>query len=69
MKKQNQLDQTFHFILETLIATGKAPHYTELSRIIGVEPDDADAMYRSLKKKSRVVLPQVGIFADAILKS
>jgi threonine dehydratase len=35
-------------------------------RIIGVEPEDADAMYRSLRKRERVVLPQVGIFADGV---
>ena len=35
-------------------------------KIIGVEPDDADAMYRSLKKKERVILSQVGIFADGV---
>ncbi len=35
-------------------------------KIIGVEPSDADAMYRSLKKKERVILPQVGIFADGV---
>ncbi len=35
-------------------------------KIIGVEPVDADAMYRSLKKKDRVVLSQVGIFADGV---
>ncbi len=35
-------------------------------KIIGVEPVDADAMYQSLKKKERVVLPQVGIFADGV---
>ena len=35
-------------------------------RIIGVEPVDADAMYQSLRKKERVILPQVGIFADGV---
>jgi threonine dehydratase len=35
-------------------------------KIIGVEPTDADAMYRSLKKKERVLLAQVGIFADGV---
>jgi len=35
-------------------------------KIIGVEPVDADAMYRSLKKKERVTLAQVGIFADGV---
>ena len=35
-------------------------------KIIGVEPTDADAMYRSLKKKERIVLPHVGLFADGV---
>ena len=35
-------------------------------KIIGVEPTDADAMYRSLKKKQRVLLTQVGLFADGV---
>lgn len=35
-------------------------------RIIGVEPEDADAMARSLEKGSRVRLDQVGIFADGV---
>ncbi len=35
-------------------------------RIIGVEPEDADAMARSLQKGRRVLLDQVGIFADGV---
>lgn len=35
-------------------------------RIIGVEPDDADAMYQSLHAKKRVTLERVGIFADGV---
>jgi threonine dehydratase len=35
-------------------------------RVIGVEPEDADAMARSLCRKERVVLPNVGIFADGV---
>ena len=35
-------------------------------RIIGVEPEDADAMYRSLKSGRRVKLAQVGLFADGV---
>ena len=35
-------------------------------KIIGVEPEEADAMARSLCKKERVYLPQVGIFADGV---
>jgi len=35
-------------------------------QIIGVEPDDAPCMYRALKAGERVVLDQVGIFADGV---
>jgi threonine dehydratase len=35
-------------------------------RIIGVEPEDANAMARSLCRKERVVLPHAGIFADGV---
>ena len=35
-------------------------------RIIGVEPVDADAMYRSLKAGRRVKLDHVGLFADGV---
>ncbi len=35
-------------------------------KVIGVEPEDADAMARSLCKKERIVLPQVGLFADGV---
>lgn len=33
-------------------------------RVIGVEPDDAPSMYEALRQNERVVLEQVGIFAD-----
>ncbi|MGH8688774.1 MAG: threonine ammonia-lyase, biosynthetic [Burkholderiales bacterium] len=35
-------------------------------RIVGVEPDDADAMTRSLKAGRRVKLEHVGLFADGV---
>lgn len=35
-------------------------------RIIGVEPEESDAMYRSLKANKRVRLKEVGIFADGV---
>ncbi|GMA16247.1 threonine ammonia-lyase, biosynthetic [Deinococcus metallilatus] len=35
-------------------------------RIVGVEPDDSDAMYRSLQAGERVRLDQVGIFVDGV---
>jgi len=35
-------------------------------KVIGVEPEDADAMARSLARGRRVVLDHVGIFADGV---
>jgi threonine dehydratase len=35
-------------------------------KVIGVEPFEADAMYRSIEAGRRVVLDQVGIFADGV---
>jgi threonine dehydratase len=35
-------------------------------KVIGVEPDDAPCMYAALKAGERVVLEQVGIFADGV---
>lgn len=35
-------------------------------RIIGVEPVDAASMHDSLKADERIVLPQVGLFADGV---
>ncbi len=35
-------------------------------KVIGVEPYDSDAMYRSLKAGKRVTLDSVGIFADGV---
>ena len=36
------------------------------TKIIGVEPVDADAMYQSLQKGERVKLAHVGLFADGV---
>jgi threonine dehydratase len=35
-------------------------------RVIGVEPEDANAMERSLRAGRRVTLPQIGLFADGV---
>ncbi len=36
------------------------------TKIIGVEPDDAGSMYEALRADERVILEQVGIFADGV---
>ncbi|OGS93741.1 MAG: PLP-dependent threonine dehydratase [Gallionellales bacterium GWE2_58_10] len=51
------------------LAAGVAAYVKQLRpdiRIIGVQPVDSDAMYRSVKAKRRVTLDHVGLFADGV---
>ncbi|MGI0492769.1 threonine ammonia-lyase, biosynthetic [Alkalinema pantanalense CENA528] len=51
------------------LISGIAAYIKRLSpetKIIGVEPVDADAMCQSLKAGHRIRLPQVGLFADGV---
>ena len=51
------------------LASGIAAYVKRLApevKVIGVEPVDADAMARSLKKGRRVTLDHVGLFADGV---
>jgi len=34
------LDKTFHFIMEHMVSTGVAPHYTEIAVDLGVSPEE-----------------------------
>ena len=45
---------------------GYIKHLMPQVRVVGVEPFEADAMYRSLETGARVRLDQVGIFADGV---
>ena len=38
MSDPSLLDQTFHIITEHMIATGQAPHYTEIATELEVSP-------------------------------
>jgi hypothetical protein len=38
MGDRSQLDRTYHFVLQTFIARGQAPHYTEIGRAFGESP-------------------------------
>jgi threonine dehydratase len=67
-----QLPQTTHIFVPVggggLIA-GIAQYVKALRpdvKIIGVEPEDSNAMQLSLKANVRIVLPHVGIFADGV---
>ena len=38
MRYPSRLDQTFHIIVERMIDTGQAPHFTEIAAELGVSP-------------------------------
>ena len=40
MSETEVLDKTFHFILKRMVASGQAPHYTEIAAELGVSPED-----------------------------
>ena len=40
MSKSSVLDKTFHIILQRMVKTGQAPHYTEIAAELGVSPED-----------------------------
>ena len=39
MSEATQLDRTYHYILETIVAQGQAPHYTEIAKKFSVAPN------------------------------
>ncbi|WP_018141919.1 threonine ammonia-lyase, biosynthetic [Thioalkalivibrio sp. ALJ7] len=61
------LDAVFVCIGGGGLAAGMAAYIKRLRpeiKVIGVEPDDAPSMYKALRQNRRVILNQVGIFAD-----
>jgi hypothetical protein len=48
MSKPSELDQTFHIIIEKMIATGQAPQYTEIAAALGVSPEKGRETLRKL---------------------
>ena len=40
MPDLQHLDQTYHFIMQTFVASGQAPHYTEIARAFGLPPEE-----------------------------
>jgi hypothetical protein len=48
MTKKEELNKTFHIIIEKMIATGQAPHYTEIAAGLGVSPAQGRKTLRRL---------------------
>jgi len=40
MCESTQLDKVYHIIIERMVETGQAPHYTELAAAMGVGPEE-----------------------------
>jgi threonine dehydratase len=73
MEILRQHTQPIHAIFVAIggggLISGVAAYVKQLRpdiKIIGVQPVDSDAMYRSLKARKRVTLEHVGLFADGV---
>ena len=73
MEILRQHTQPIHAIFVAIggggLISGVAAYVKQLRpeiRVIGVQPVDSDAMYRSVKAKRRITLDHVGLFADGV---
>jgi hypothetical protein len=41
---RHELDRAFHFIMETFVSTGHAPHFTEVAKQLGLTPGEGKAL-------------------------
>jgi hypothetical protein len=48
MVDTQQLDRTYHFIMESFIRRGQAPHYTEIAQAFSVSPDEGKQLLLEL---------------------
>lgn len=48
MEDKEQLDKTYHYIMEKFVRRGQAPHYTEIAKKFGVKPDAGRKLLRDL---------------------
>ncbi len=48
MAESSDLNRTFHFIMERMIATGQAPNYSEIAAALGVAPVEGQKTLQKL---------------------
>lgn len=48
MAEPELLARTYHVILKGIVDEGRAPHYTEVARELGLSPDDGRAALHAL---------------------
>lgn len=54
MSASEQLDRTYHFIMETFVQRGYAPHYTEIAAAFSVSPDEGKKLLHDLMDGSKM---------------
>jgi len=60
MSVPTQLDRTHHFILETFVSRGHAPHYAEIAAALGVAPEEGRRLLHDLVATGLPVWLQAG---------
>jgi hypothetical protein len=48
MTDTQQLDRAYHFIMETFVSLGRAPHFIELAKEFSMLPDDGRKLLHEL---------------------
>jgi hypothetical protein len=48
MLDTKQLDRTYHFIMESFVERGQAPHFTEIARAFSVTPEEGRRLLHEL---------------------
>jgi hypothetical protein len=48
MADTQQLDRTYHFIMESFVERGQAPHFSEIARAFSVPPEEGKRLLHGL---------------------
>ncbi len=54
MADAQQLDLTYHFILDTFVKSGQAPHYTDIAKHFSVSPEEGKKLLHDLMDDSKM---------------
>jgi hypothetical protein len=54
MTDAEQFDRTYHFILESFVGNGQAPHYTDIAREFAVEPEEGKRLLHDLMDDTKL---------------
>ena len=52
MADPQQLDRTYHFIMESFVRQGQAPHYTDIAREFSLQPEEGRRLLHELMATS-----------------